>query len=122
PRGRAGPLTAVLARSRSRRRSDRPELEPQSELAALAQMHEGLLEAIHDLVEAHGVMLHRLAGAPAARGEEVSLSVGPFAGTEAVHRFTQSLAAMELVREVAVLGYEGADRALLEVQISEPSA
>lgn len=62
-------------------------------------MHEGLLEAIHDLVEAHGVMLHRLADAPGARGEEVSLSVGPFAGTEAVPRFTQSLAAMELARE-----------------------
>ncbi len=119
-RGRAGPLAALL--QRSRRRRDPPEGQAQADLAALAQMHDQVLGAMRELIEAYGVTLRRLSQEDAVPPLEVELSAGPFASTEAVHRFVAELSGLESVREVIVRGYEGENRALLELQLVTPSA
>jgi hypothetical protein len=51
----------------------------------------------------------------------VALSVGPFAHTDALHAFERALASIPGVTDVAVRGYEGPDRAILEVQLDQAS-
>ncbi len=108
---RSGPLAALLARSR-RRRAD-----PADEMATLVRMHNGLLEAVGDLVRLLG------AQAPALPHEQSGgvVSAGPFTTPEQVESFVTELAELEPVREVSLLGYEGADRALIEVQLGGSS-
>ncbi len=119
-RGRSGPLAALL--QRSRRRRDLREDQPLGDLAALAQMHDQVLGAMRELIEAYGVTLRRLSQEDMAPPLEVALSAGPFASTEAVQRFVAELLRLESVREVIVRGYEGENRALLELQLAVPSA
>lgn len=115
PSPRQGPLAALLARSR-RRRSD----PPTEEIAELVRMHQGLLDAVGQLARLLG---ERAAGAEpaAARRAGALVSAGPFSETHQVESFLLTLAALEPVRDVALVGYEGADRALIEVQLSDPS-
>jgi hypothetical protein len=58
--------------------------------------------------------------ASAGRGADAGarLTVGPFASTEAVRGFERALAAMPGVSEVTLTGYEGAARAVFDVQLS----
>jgi hypothetical protein len=51
----------------------------------------------------------------------VSVSAGPFAGTEALRRFERALQALPEVRSAVVREYEGADRAIVDVHLSEPT-
>jgi hypothetical protein len=48
---------------------------------------------------------------------EVTLSAGPFATLEALREFEQAVSSLPGVREVAVRGYEGSDRAIIEVRL-----
>jgi pyruvate/2-oxoglutarate dehydrogenase complex dihydrolipoamide acyltransferase (E2) component len=48
---------------------------------------------------------------------DVTLSAAPFASLEALHEFEQAVASLPGVREVAVRGYEGTDRAIIEVRL-----
>jgi hypothetical protein len=76
------------------------------------------MRALH---EAYGATLARLS----APGEglavrEFTVAAGPFASTESLRRFERTLAAIPDVREVAVRGYEGEDRAIVDVRFNEP--
>jgi hypothetical protein len=51
----------------------------------------------------------------------VTLSAAPFASLEALHAFEQAVSRLPGVREVAVRGYEGADRAIIEVRLDRPT-
>ena len=51
----------------------------------------------------------------------MSVSAGPFASTEALRRFERSLQTLPEVRSVTVREYEGADRAIVDVHLSEPT-
>ena len=48
----------------------------------------------------------------------VTLSAGPFASIEALHEFEEALSRIPVVRDVAVRGYEGADRAIIDVRLA----
>lgn len=51
----------------------------------------------------------------------VTLSAAPFASLEALHEFEQAVSRLPGVREVVVRGYEGADRAIIEVRLDRPT-
>jgi hypothetical protein len=115
PSPRSGPLATLLSRTRRRRGET-----PGEEVAELVRMHNGLLDAVGQLAQLLG---QRAAGADAdadPRGAAL-VSAGPFGDTRQVESFVLSLAALEPVHEAVVIGYEGADRALIEVQLSDPS-
>jgi hypothetical protein len=83
-------------------------------------MHSKLVSAMRELLDAYGLTLQHLPPAgPAVPASEVSMSAGPFTSTASVRRFEQELAAMPGVREVAVRGYEGENRALFDVQLGD---
>lgn len=46
------------------------------------------------------------------------LGAGPFASVEAVRKFERTLESIPGVREVTISGYEGAARAIFDVQLS----
>jgi hypothetical protein len=52
---------------------------------------------------------------------EITISAGPFATPEAVRAFVRRLAELPEVREAAIRGYEGDDRALIDVQLAAPN-
>jgi hypothetical protein len=79
---------------------ERQALELVAELRALVDAHERLL---------------------ASTRSSVSVSVGPFAGTEALRHFEGSLRALPEVRDVAVREFEGSDRAIIDVLLAEPT-
>jgi hypothetical protein len=81
-------------------------------LADLVAAHERLLAAAREQADR---------GAPADTGPMLSVSAGPFAGTEALHRFQEALLKLPGVRRVAVREYEGADRAIVDVHLFEPN-
>jgi hypothetical protein len=73
-----------------------------------------LVAQLRALVDAHE---HLLASTRSA----VSVSVGPFAGTEALRRFEASLRTLPEVRDVVVREFEGSDRAIIDVLLAEPT-
>jgi hypothetical protein len=89
-----------------------------------------LVARLTALVEAQERLLtSAFAARPADRGDlaadpgpVVSISAGPFAGTEALRRFERSLRALPEVRSAAVREYEGADRAIVDVHLFEPTS
>lgn len=51
----------------------------------------------------------------------VTVNAGPFASVEALQAFEASVARLPGVRDVAVRGYEGSDRAIIEVRLDHTS-
>ena len=93
------------------------------ELRSLADAHERLLRSTRELISAYERVLTRLQpaeGAAAPAVQEFSVSAGPFPSTEALRRFERTLAEIAEVREVSVRGYEGGDRAIVDVHLFEP--
>jgi hypothetical protein len=91
---------------------DRQAAELVAELRALVDAHERLLASARDRLEGR---------APAAAESWVSVSAGPFAGTDALRRFEGSLRALPVVREVVVREFEGENRAIIDVHLAEPT-
>ncbi|HEX3975743.1 MAG TPA: hypothetical protein VHW96_05730 [Solirubrobacteraceae bacterium] len=83
-----------------------------AQLMALVEAHERLLSCARDVTERR---------APAAAGPSLSVSAGPFASTEALRRFERALQSLPEVRSAVVREYEGADRAIVDVHLSEPT-
>jgi hypothetical protein len=81
-------------------------------LTALVEAHERLLTAARELSERRQ---------PTDAGPAVSVSAGPFASTEALRRFEHALQALPEVRSAVVREYEGADRAIVDVHLSQPT-
>lgn len=89
--------------------SDRQQAaELVTELRALAANQERLLASVRSLL------------APASAGDSaaIGVSVGPLASTEALREFASVLASLDGVVNVEVRGYEGGDRALLDVHLA----
>jgi hypothetical protein len=95
----------------------------EADLRRLAHAHERLLQSTRELLAAYEGIASRLRPGSAATPEvrEFMVSAGPFADTEALRGFEQTLARIPEVREVAVRGYEGEDRAIVDVQLFGPS-
>lgn len=148
-RGRAGPLSALLGRTRPEPQSrddsshaDEPSQEPEAEsepapdgttdllaqVRALTETQARLLEASERLLKAFARAVESpqphsppglfTATTPPPGSTEVEVSAGPFEDTGAVREFERALERLEPVRRVTVRGYEGADRAIFDVEIA----
>jgi hypothetical protein len=140
-RGRSGPLSALLGRTRPEpaavpeeeaeheerapREPGTPELLEQ--IKAMTEMQTKLLAASERLIEAFVRMIESPAqppglfmptGPPPPRTE---ITAGPFADTEALREFERALAQVEGVQRVAVRGYEGTDHAVFDVELGSVS-
>jgi hypothetical protein len=83
-----------------------------AELRALAATEERLLASLRELARIPP------AGGAKASGEVVAVSVGRLESTGGLHAFEQALSGLDGVRAVRVRGYEGGDRALLDVHLT----
>jgi hypothetical protein len=95
-----------------------PVLDATPQLQALTEVAERLTAATRELLAGYERML---APTPPRRPEPaapVTLSAGPFANIEALHEFEEALSRMPGVRDVAVRGYEGTDRAIIDVRLA----
>jgi periplasmic protein TonB len=95
-----------------------PVLDATPQFQALAELAERLTAATRELLAGYERML---APTPPRRHEPaapVTLSAGPFANIEALHEFEEALSRMPVVRDVAVRGYEGTDRAIIDVRLA----
>jgi hypothetical protein len=86
----------------------------------------GLVAQLTALVEAHERLLSRARKVaerrePTTTGPSLSVSAGPFGSTEALRRFERALQALPEVSSAVVREYEGADRAIVDVCLSEPT-
>jgi hypothetical protein len=143
-RGRTGPLSAVLGRapaqSSQAESAHAPEpapvpapVEPSGaaelvdQVRALTEVQARLVDVSERLLEAFARIVDdgtqaRLFSPPTTplTRTEIEVNAGPFAATEALREFERALAALDPVRRVTVRGYQGADRAILDVEL-EPA-
>ncbi len=102
-----------------------------AQLRELAVTHEHLLGSMRDLLSDYERALTEARSAPgraqgladagAGAGQEVrslTVTAGPFAGTEAVRGFERALWALPGVSGVELRGYEGGNRAIVDVHLS----
>lgn len=80
----------------------------------LAELQSSLLTATRDLLDGYERASFT---ASERRANRVTISAGPFSGTESLHAFEQELSQLPGVRDVDVRGYEGSDRAIIEVEL-----
>jgi hypothetical protein len=138
-RGRDGPLATILERepivrmpaatvvapTEATTPASTPAREPESEreypspeVAAIARQVESMAEAQARLIAASERLLDRL-DRLASGASVVTMSAGPFGETEALREFERTIAELPGVGHVAVRGYEGADRAVLDVELGQ---
>jgi hypothetical protein len=154
--GRSGPLAAVLQRAARTAApepaaAEQPEAPPSAvqraqdarvqledlerQLHALADLRDKLLASIRELVDGYQAAAHVQPGTSPRPGEgvkdaeagELTVSAGPFASLDAVRAFERAVSDLPGVRETSVRGYEGSDRAIVDVRLdadraSPPSA
>ncbi len=132
-RGRSGPLAAILQRSeRSAAAKPREPVEPGApaepsalvgQLRAMSELQARLMLAIEELLDLCESQIREAprAAPPSPSANELSLSAGPFAGTEAVRAFERELAELPSVRHVEVRGYEGVDHAVFVIELERES-
>jgi hypothetical protein len=91
-----------------------------SELTERAPDLDARLAELDGRLRAIQAELQRARGpAPTA---EVTVCAGPFASLDAVRAFERALAELPGVREVARRGFEGSDRAIIDVVLDESDA
>ena len=106
---------------------------PAATVQALTELSARLLASMRELLAGYeGVLVGGSARPPVRRSAPsrartrpddagVTLSAGPFASLEALHEFEQAVSRLPGVREVAVRGYEGTDRAIIDVRLDRPT-
>jgi hypothetical protein len=108
---------------------------PETREEALSEFATGLLAAMRELLDgcdgvlalarstptAPAITRPRPQGAVREKDPGVTMSAGPFPSTEAVREFEDVLSRLPRVRDVAVRGYEGTDRAIIEVRLDPAS-
>jgi hypothetical protein len=143
-RGRTGPLSAILGRAPMQSSQAEPAHAPEpvqapapaepSGASELVDQVRALTEVQARLVDVSERLLESFAriaddgpqagpfSPPTTRVTpiEIELNAGPFAATEALREFERALAALDPVRRVTVRGYQGPDRAILDVEL-EPA-
>ena len=95
-----------------------PALDSAHQIGLLTELTERLLASMREVLDGYERVL-----APAARPRPVpaagvTMSAGPFASIEALREFEAALSHVRGVREVVVRGYEGTDRAILDVRLA----
>jgi len=85
-------------------------------IRALTELSERLVASMRELLAGYERVLAANARArPEPAG--VTLSAGPFASIEALREFEAAVSDLRGVREVVVRGYEGTDRAIIDVRL-----
>ncbi len=94
-----------------------PEPAPDRQIQALAELSERLIASMRELIDGYERVL---APKACARPEpaRVTLTAGPFTGIASLHEFEAALSHLRGVREVTVRGYEGTDRAIIDVRLA----
>ncbi len=92
--------------------------EPARDPDPLEVMCARLLAATRELLAGYEVALAR-AVPPAGDEPAVTLRAGPFRATGTVAEFERALRGLPEVADAAVRGYEGPDRAIIEVRLRE---
>jgi hypothetical protein len=91
------------------------------ELRRLADTQERLLRTTRGLIASHESGPERGSEYTATRGpvpsDHLDISVGPLHSTDGLRAFAQALSEIPGVRTVDLRGYEGGDRAILDVQL-----
>jgi hypothetical protein len=108
--------------------------EPSGQLQALGQLAARLLASMRELLDGYEQFLVQIPSVnlpaparPAAASRppaaphrdvpDVTVAAGPFVSVDALRAFERAVSRLPGVREVAVRGYEGADRAIIEVRL-----
>jgi hypothetical protein len=106
-----------------------PPAAADPQLQSLTELSAGLLASMRELLAGYERILLpssrpvRRSAPPRARPgsgsdiPDVTLSAAPFVSLTALHEFEEAVARLPGVREVAVRGYEGTDRAIIEVRL-----
>jgi hypothetical protein len=129
-RGRAGPLSAVLSRAREAEGgAGAGDAQLVEQVRALTEVQTKLLIASERLLDRFARLAEAAPPAgllspttPRDSSEAITLTAGPFAGTEALRGFERALAQLDRVRRVEVRAYEGDDRAVLDVELESGAA
>jgi hypothetical protein len=94
-----------------------PEPALDQQIRVLTELSERLVASMRELLNGYERVL-----APASRRHHepagVTLNAGPFADIDALREFEAALSDFRGVREVTVRGYEGADRAIIDVRLA----
>lgn len=94
-----------------------PALDATRQIQALTELSERLVASMRELLAGYERVL-----APASRRRPepagVTLAAGPFASIEALREFEAALSHLRGVSEVVVRGYEGTDRAIIDVRLA----
>jgi hypothetical protein len=137
-RGRTGPLSALLGRARPEPDGGEPSpdqgatsesAELLAQVKALTETQTRLLEASERLLEAFARVLEAppepasppglfMPTTPPPQRAGVEIAAGPFADTESLRGFERALEQLDAVRRVTVRGFEGSDRAILDVELA----
>ncbi|HZU39986.1 MAG TPA: hypothetical protein VE992_02990 [Solirubrobacteraceae bacterium] len=88
---------------------------PRHALDPAQQMAGRLLAAVRELLAGYEIALAQISREPA--GPAVTLAAGPFRGLEMLEQFERALSELPQVASVARRGFEGHDRAIVEVQL-----
>jgi hypothetical protein len=107
---------------------DAPAPTPDPHIQTHVELSARLLASMRELLAGYERVLVGRAAPPAARRParrrpdtpDVTLSAAPFPSLEALHEFEAAVARLQGVRGVAVQGYEGTDRAIIEVRLDPP--
>lgn len=110
--------------------SERPEPASDPTRTDLSDLSAHLVASMRELLAGYERMLvGRSSPRPARRAvrhrpaesPDVTLSAAPFPNLDALHAFEQAVSRLPGVREVAVQGYEGTDRAIIAVRLDQRS-
>jgi hypothetical protein len=94
---------------------------PAAVIHNLIELHERLLSSMRVLLGAYEAAIAGLSTSEKGSAvREFTVVAGPFTSTESLRKFERTLAAIPDVREVAIRGYEGEDRAIVDVRLNEP--
>ncbi|HJS95180.1 MAG TPA: hypothetical protein VJ741_13035, partial [Solirubrobacteraceae bacterium] len=100
------------------------------QIQVLSDLSARLIASIRELLAGYERVLAPSASArpPARRAArhrpdspDVTLSAAPFASLEALREFERAVSGLPGVREVLIRGYEGTDRAIIEVRLDQPN-
>ncbi len=105
-RGRAGPLADLLQHA-----PPPPARATDAQLGHLGR----LLSSLHEVLAG----IEELLATMAPGRHEATIAAGPFGTIEEVREFERRLSGVRGVRDVTVRGYEGAARAIIDVQFGE---
>jgi hypothetical protein len=124
--GAAGPEDAP-ARGDVSASAAPPAPAPEPQLQALTALSARLVAAARELLAGYEqVLVGRPAPQPTRRvarprpeTPDVTLSAAPFESLEALREFERAVSGLPGVRDVVIRGYEGADRAIIEVRLDQ---